>query len=74
MKNITLSADEKLIEKARDRARKEQTTLNQRFREWLEIYARSKVSDREKELDEIFEQLKFPIGGPFTRDEMNERR
>ena len=73
MKYITLSADEKLIEKARNRARQEHTTLNQRFREWLEDYTRNKLSDREKELNELFEQMKFPIGGPFTRNEMNER-
>ena len=32
MKNITLSADDKLIEAARERARAEQTTLNEQFR------------------------------------------
>jgi len=39
MKNITLSADEKLIEAARARARAEHTTLNELFRQWLEAYA-----------------------------------
>jgi hypothetical protein len=32
MKNITLSADEKLIEAARARAQAEQTSLNEQFR------------------------------------------
>jgi predicted nucleic acid-binding protein len=35
MKNITLSADESLIEAARERARADQTTLNKAFRVWL---------------------------------------
>ncbi len=36
VKNITLSADEELIEAARA----EHTTLNEQFREWLAVYAR----------------------------------
>ena len=38
MKNITLSADERLIEAARERARSEHTTLNEQFRRWLADY------------------------------------
>jgi hypothetical protein len=38
MKNITLSADDDLIEAARARARAEQTTLNEQFRRWLAEY------------------------------------
>ena len=41
MKNITLSADERLIEAARARALAERTTLNEQFREWLMEYARA---------------------------------
>ena len=40
MKNITLSADENLIEAARRRAVSEHTTLNAQFRLWLENYVR----------------------------------
>lgn len=40
MKNITLSADENLIAAARDMAANEGTTLNARFREWLESHGR----------------------------------
>lgn len=40
MKNITLSADENLIEAARQRAVVEHTTLNEQFRIWLAEYAR----------------------------------
>jgi hypothetical protein len=35
LKNITLSADEELIRKAREKAQKEHTTLNASFRQWL---------------------------------------
>ena len=38
MKNITLSADENLIEAARQRALSERTTLNEQFRRWLADY------------------------------------
>ena len=39
MKNITLSADETMIEQARMRAVAEHTTLNSLFRAWLARYA-----------------------------------
>ena len=39
VKNITLSADENLIEQARLVARSRHKTLNAAFREWLEQYA-----------------------------------
>lgn len=38
MKNITLSADEGLIEEARRIAAKRRTTLNAEFRDWLADY------------------------------------
>jgi hypothetical protein len=39
VKNIMLSADERLIEAARRKAQHRQTTLNAEFRRWLEKYA-----------------------------------
>src|SRR5260370_343028 len=42
MKNITLSADPDLIEKARQVAKSERKTLNAAFREWLKSYASRK--------------------------------
>ncbi|CAM2066552.1 hypothetical protein SCOR_14335 [Sulfidibacter corallicola] len=39
LKNITLSADESLIQRARARAALEKRTLNALFREWLARYA-----------------------------------
>lgn len=74
MKNITLSADEKLIEAARARARAEHTTLNERFRQWLADYSRSQ--DRVRRYEETMAKLRGKVktgGRKFTRDEMNER-
>ena len=38
MKNITLSAEEQLIDRARKKANHNGTTLNVEFRRWLEHY------------------------------------
>ena len=57
VKNITLSADENLIEQARKVAAEQHTTLNEAFREWLEQYA-----GRERWLQEynaMMERLKY---------------
>jgi predicted glycosyltransferase len=72
MKNITFSADEKLIEKARLKAAKEKTTLNKRFREWLSSYA--KQDEAASNYDKLMKELEhIDSGGKFTREEMNER-
>jgi chromosomal replication initiation ATPase DnaA len=74
MKNITLSADEKLVEAARKRARAEHTTLNEEFRRWLADYAQGK--QRADEAMAVVERLREYVrtgGRKFTRDEMNER-
>ena len=73
MKNITLSADEKLIEAARTRARAEHTTLNEQFRVWLTQYARQQ--ERMQRYDELMAEIrgKVRVGRKLTRDEMNER-
>ena len=74
MKNITLSADENLIEAARRRAAAERTTLNAKFRLWLADYV-----GRERQAEgamEVMRELrgKLSTGGrKFTREEMNER-
>lgn len=73
MKNITLSADEGLIEAARERARSEGTTLNEEFRHWLSGYARSER--QAEEAMAVVRELrgKLRVGRKLTRDEMNER-
>lgn len=74
MKNITLSADENLIEAARRRAVSEHTTLNEQFRLWLKRYVRRE--QQAAEAMRVMRELQGTIstgGRKFTRDEMNER-
>ena len=74
MKNITLSADENLIEAARRRAVAEHTTLNAQFRLWIENYVRreQQAAEAMRVIRELQGSL-FTGGQKFTRDEMNER-
>jgi hypothetical protein len=73
MKNVTLSADEALIEAARQRARADHTTLNEAFRRWLAEYAHQR--DRLARYDEVMAKLrgKVRVGRKLSRDERNER-
>ncbi len=72
IKNITLSADEILIERARARAREQQTTLNAVFRQWLASYAAQR--DARESYEGLMARLdEVESGRCFTRDEMNER-
>lgn len=72
LKNITLSADEQLIKKAREIAQREHTTLNDFFRRWLKQIV---VSDNAKfNYYEFMDSLEHVNSGKkFTRDELNER-
>ena len=74
MKNITFSADEGLIEQARERARQEQTTLNEAFRIWLTEYSgrKRRVAEAMAFIDEL-RKTAGTGGRRFTREEMNER-
>ena len=75
MKNITLSADEKIIDAAERLAVSENTTLNEQFQSWLAWYAEPqlRIDQAMKTLDEL--KGKISTGGrKFTREEMNERR
>jgi hypothetical protein len=71
MKNITLSADGDLIEKARAVAKSENRTLNAAFREWLVSYTRQEAVRARQELMKRLQHI--DAGGPYTREEMNER-
>lgn len=74
MRNITLSADDKLIEAARARARAEQTTLNEQFRRWLADYVQQEQTT--ESAIALIEELRGQVrtgGRKFTRNEMNER-
>ena len=72
VKNITLSADQSIIEQARLVARSQHKTLNVAFREWLEQYAAQAGGGAA--FDALMRRLKHVrSSGPYTRDEMNER-
>jgi hypothetical protein len=72
LKNITLSAEDDLIKKARKKARSEKTTLNVVFRRWLKQYTGKK--NIAHEIDRIMASVDYAKAGKkFTRDELNER-
>lgn len=74
MKNVTLSAEEELIEQARQIARAKHTTLNQAFRDWLVEYTARESGKREYQaLMRSLAQSGVRAGQKFSRDEMNER-
>ena len=73
MKNITFTADEHIIQAAREQAAADQTTLNEQFRRGLDQYARQRRAAKAMEVVRRVSE-RVDLGGRFTRDEMNERR
>ena len=74
LRNITLSADEQLIARARAKASVGQTTLNAEFRKWLCSYAAAQDDAAVTRFRDVMKQLAHvDAGRTFTRDEMNER-
>lgn len=72
LKNITLSADEELILRARKKAHRERTSLNATFRRWLRQYANKSVG--KTNFRAFMATLDYACPGrKFSRDEMNER-
>lgn len=73
MKNITFSANADLIERARERARSQNRTLNDAFREWLMQFTQD--GHTLDEYDALMARLRQTVRlhPPYTRDEMNER-
>jgi hypothetical protein len=72
LENITLRAEETLIEQARRRAEAESTTLNAEFRRWLAQYVERPKSVADFRV--LMAQLNYAQPGKaFSRDELNER-
>ena len=69
MKNVTLSADEDLIEKARAIARAQRRTLNAAFREWL-IHFTASEGDAQSYRALMKHMRHVDAGGHYTRDEL----
>ena len=74
LRNITLSAEEQLITRAREAAGAANTTLNVEFRKWLAGYAATQDNAAVGRFRNAVAQLEtMDAGRSFTRDEMNER-
>ena len=73
MRNITLSADDALIEAARQKAASEHTTLNEQFRRWLADYVGGER--RAAEAVRVMRELegRLNVGRRLTTGETNER-
>jgi len=74
--NITLSIDEQLVERAREKLRATGKTINQEIREHLQHIAGEDDLELERDL-EMFERLSGlgnSNGWKFNRDEVHERR
>ena len=72
VKNVTLSAEESLIEQAREVARSQRKTLNSAFRDWLHQYVAQ--SGSVAEFDALMQRLTHVRPGRrLSRDELNER-
>ncbi len=75
MKNITFSAQEDAIERARMAAREQNRTLNELFREWLE-HVSHKVEENKSSsrLEGLWKKTNYlRVGRKLSRQEMNER-
>ena len=77
MRNVTLSANDKLIDVAREKAQQNKTTLNAEFRKWLEQYTNSDADVKRRVQNYRALMTEFSAistaGKKFSRDEMNER-
>ncbi len=73
--NITFSAEKTVLERARARAVKKHTTINQEFRLWLERYVAADNDQVLRDFDATMSKMNYAVAGKkFTRDELNERR
>ncbi len=71
-KNITLKAEEAMIQKAREKASREHTSLNTLFQQWLRQYIHS--DEAEKKYQKLMDSVSYASPGrKFSREEMNER-
>ena len=72
MKNVTLSADDDLIEQARRVARSQHKTLNAAYREWLQQYAAQ--ASGPKEFGAMMQRLgHVRAGRHLSGEQINER-
>jgi hypothetical protein len=74
LRNITLTADDQLIDQARKKATAAQSTLNVEFRKWLTSYAGAQNDAAVSRFRAVMLQLgAVDAGRTFSRDELNQR-
>ena len=73
VRNVTLTLEESLLQKARAKALTQHKTLNLLFREWVKQYVGVYSGKREDYLALMKKMGHVDAGRKFTRDEMNER-
>ena len=77
MKNITLSAQDEVIDELRQLAQQKNVTVNELFRRWANEYvSREKRIEHERRLKALqrsWEKISFTSERKYTREEMNER-
>lgn len=74
--NVTLSADEKLIQKSREYARKHQTTLNRMIRDYLkQLTSEQEAAEAAGEFAALAQEEagESAPGYRFNRDELYDR-
>jgi hypothetical protein len=76
LKNITFSAEESAIERAREAAKANGTTLNELVRDFIENLGRPKFDEAayHAAVEAVRNQTRGKMTRMPTRDEMNERR
>lgn len=73
LENITLSADERLIRKARKKAQQEHTTLTSQFRQWLESY--TGIDTNPDDYQSSMEYMSYAKPEKqYSRDELKEKK
>lgn len=72
LRNVTLSAEERLIRKAREKAQREKRSFNAVFREWLVRYTNH--GNGAKDYKNLMRRLAYAAPGRrFSREEANAR-
>jgi hypothetical protein len=72
LKEITLNAEQELIQKAILVAQRQQTTLEAAFRQWLNRYIHQ--NQPVDNYTQLMNELSYvQVGRTFSRDELNER-
>lgn len=73
LRNLTMSADPELIDRARRKAESRQTTLNGEFRIWLSTYS-DENTPTQNDIEKVLDQMAYFQAGPRPgREELNER-